>query len=189
MTGTAPDRLVPAACRPAQRCALAAAVLVAALSGPAWGQLSGNHAPREQRASERQAAAAAAAVDVVKGFISAGESNDVAARAAYLAPQVFFYGRTRTRSQASRQLSILYRVWPQRKFTATSQIEVFAIPHHAGAYQVRAVIEYQMVSRENERRSGKSRITCVVTQDRNGVRIVGVDEQLLSGTTNTYPSR
>ncbi|MBV9998649.1 MAG: hypothetical protein JO015_05995 [Verrucomicrobia bacterium] len=129
--------------------------------------------------SIEESAAASVVARVVAAFIAAGESNDASARAAYLAPQVFFYGRKRTRAQASREINLVYRLWPQRKFTPAENIDVYAIPHHPGVYKATAMLEYDMLNRQNERTAGRSRMTCILERDRAGVRIVGVDEKLL----------
>ena len=134
---------------------------------------------RPHHASPEEAATASALVRVVEAFIAAGESDDAAARAAYLAPEVFFYGHKRTRAQASRQITLLYRLWPQRKFAPTENIDVFAIPHHPGVYKVTALLQYDMVNRQNERMTGRSQMTCILEQDRRGTRIVGVNEKFL----------
>lgn len=134
---------------------------------------------RSHQPSMEESATASAVVRVVEGFITAGESDDAAARAAYLAPDVFFYGHKRTRAQASRQIALLYTVWPQRRFAPAENIEVYAIPHHPGLYKATALVRYDMVNRRNERMTGRSRMTCILEHDRAGVRIVGVDEKLL----------
>ena len=134
---------------------------------------------RAPQPSVEESATASAVVHVVEAFITAGESDDAAARAAYLAPDVFFYGHKRTRAQASRQITLLYTLWPQRKFAPAENIEVYAIPHHPGVYKVTALVQYDMVNRQNERMTGRSRMTCILEHDRTGVRIVGVDEKLL----------
>jgi hypothetical protein len=134
---------------------------------------------RSHQPSVEESATASAVVRAVEAFITAGESDDAAARAAYLAPDVFFYGHKRTRAQASRQITLLYRLWPQRKFVPTENIEVYAIPHHPGVYKVTAMVQYDMVNRQNERMTGRSRMTCILEHDRTGIRIVGVDEKLV----------
>jgi hypothetical protein len=134
---------------------------------------------RSHQPSIEESATASALVRVVEAFITAGESDDAAARAAYLAPDVFFYGHKRTRAQASREITLLYRLWPQRKFAPAESIDVFAIPHHPGIYKVTAIVQYDMLNRQNERMTGRSRMTCILEHDRAGVRIVGVDEKLL----------
>jgi hypothetical protein len=134
---------------------------------------------RFQRPSIEESAAASAVVRVVESFITAGESDDASARAAYLAPNIFFYGHKRTRAQASRQIALLYTVWPQRKFVPAADVEVYVIPHHPGLYKATALVAYDLVNRRNERMTGRSRMTCILEHDRAGVRIVGVDEKLL----------
>jgi hypothetical protein len=134
---------------------------------------------RSHQPSIEERALASAVIRVVEAFITAGESDDAAARAAYLAPDVFFYGHKRTRAQASREITLLYTLWPQRKFAPAENIEVYAIPHHPGVYKVTAMVQYDMVNRQNERMTGRSRMTCILERGRAGVRIVGVDEKLL----------
>jgi hypothetical protein len=121
-------------------------------------------------------------VEVVQAFIAAGEKNDPAARAKYLGPKVFYYGRARTREQAVKAIGSLYRRWPQRKFVVTDSIDLFEIPKHPGVYRVTAIYEYTFENME-EHLAGKSKLTCVVEHDRAGTRIIGVDEKLISGST------
>ena len=118
-------------------------------------------------------------IAVVRQVLAERISDDAAARAAYLAPDVFFYGHKRTRAQASREISLLYRVWPQRKFAPTEDINVFAIPHHPGLYKVTAMLQYDMINPQNQRMSGRSQMTCILEHDRHSIRIVGVGEKLL----------
>ena len=136
--------------------------------------------PRPTRhASAEESATASALVRVVEAFIAAGESDDATARAAYLAPHVYFYGHKRTRAQAAREITLLYRLWPRRRFAPTENVDVFAIPRHPGVYKVTALVQYEMVNRQDQRMTGQSRMTCILEHDRSGVRIVGVDEKLL----------
>jgi hypothetical protein len=121
-------------------------------------------------------------VDVVAAFIAAGEQNDPGVRGKYLGQKVFYYGHARTHEQAVRQIATLYRRWPQRKFALTESIDLFEIPNHKGVYRVTAVYEYKFEN-GNEHLSGKSKLTCVVEQDRQGSRITGIDEKLVSGST------
>lgn len=125
---------------------------------------------------------AAKLVDIVEAFISAGEKDDPAARGKYLAPKIFYYGHSRTREQAMREIASLYRKWPQRKFALTESIDLFEIPNHRGVYRVTAVYEYKFENLD-EHLSGKSKITCVVEHDPQGTRIIGVDEKLLNDST------
>ena len=122
-------------------------------------------------------------VDVVDSFIAAGEKDDPSARGKYLAPKVFFYGHARTREQAMKVIASLYRRWPQRKFTPTEGVDLFEIPNHRGVYRVMAVYEYKF-DNQGEHLSGKSKLNCVVEHDRQGTRIIGVDEKLVSGSTD-----
>jgi hypothetical protein len=126
---------------------------------------------------------ATALVDVVDSFIVAGEKNDPSARGKYLAPKVFFYGRARTREQAVKVIASLYRRWPQRKFSPTEAVDLFEIPNHRGVYRVIVVYEYIFDNR-GEHLSGKSKLNCVVEHDPQGIRIIGVDEKLVSGSTD-----
>ncbi len=121
-------------------------------------------------------------VNVVAAYIAAGEQNDPAARGKYLGPKVFYYGHARTHQQAVREISTLYRRWPERKFALTESIDLFEIPNHHGVYRVTAVYEYKF-DNQNEHLSGKSKLTCVVEHDQQGTRITGVDEKLVSGST------
>jgi hypothetical protein len=121
-------------------------------------------------------------VNVVAAYIAAGEQDDPAARGKYLGPKVFYYGHARTHQQAVREITALYRRWPQRKFALTESIDLFEIPKHHGVYRVTAVYEYKF-DNQNEHLSGKSKLTCVVEHDQQGTRITGVDEKLVSGST------
>ncbi|SRR5260370_25869386 len=121
-------------------------------------------------------------VSVVEAFIAAGETNDPAARGRYLAPSVFYYGHARTRAQALREITLLYRLWPERKFGPVEAIDLFEIPKHRGVYKVTAVYEYKF-DNLNEHLTGKSKLTCVVEHDGQGSRIIGVDEKLIRGST------
>lgn len=121
-------------------------------------------------------------VDVVAAYIAAGEQNDPAARGKYLGSKVFYYGHARTHQQAVREITTLYRRWPERKFALTESIDLFEIPNHHGVYRVTAVYEYKF-DNQNEHLSGKSKLTCVVEHDQQGTRITGVDEKLVSGST------
>jgi hypothetical protein len=126
---------------------------------------------------------ATALVDVVDSFIAAGEKDDPSARGKYLAPKVFFYGRARTREQAVKVIALLYRRWPQRKFTPTEAVDLFEIPNHRGVYRVIVMYEY-IFDNQSEHLSGKSKLNCVVEHDLQGTRIIGVDEKLVSGSTD-----
>jgi hypothetical protein len=121
-------------------------------------------------------------VNVVAAYIAAGEQGDPSARGKYLGAKVFYYGHARTHQQAVREITALYRRWPQRKFTLTESIDLFEIPNHHGVYRVTAVYEYKF-DNQSEHLSGKSRLTCVVEHDQQGTRITGVDEKLVSGST------
>jgi hypothetical protein len=127
-------------------------------------------------------AVASELVDVVTAYIAAGEQDDPAARGKYLGAKVFYYGHTRTRQQAVKEINALYRRWTQRKFALTESIDLFEIPNHHGVYRVTAVYEYKFEN-QNEHLSGKSKLTCVVEHDQQGIRITGVDEKLVSGST------
>jgi hypothetical protein len=133
-----------------------------------------------------KAAAADALILAVQEFIAAGETDDVAKRTTYLAPQVFFYGHNRTREQASKEMIYLNRSWPQRRFAAPEAVDVYAVPNRPGAYKVVSVYEYEMISREQDRMTGKARLTCIFEYGGEGPRIVGVNEKLLSETTRFY---
>jgi hypothetical protein len=121
-------------------------------------------------------------VDVVEAFIAAGEKADPTARGKYLAPKVFYYGHARTREQAMKEIASLYRRWPQRKFAPTESIDLFEIPKHRGVYRVTAIYEYKFDNLD-EHLSGKSKLTCIVEHDRQGIRIIGVDEKLVNEST------
>lgn len=120
--------------------------------------------------------------DVVEEFVTAGEKDDPAARGKYLGPKVFYYGHARTREQAMKDIASLYRRWPRRKFALTESIDLFEIPNHRGVYRVTAVYEYKF-DNQDEHLSGKSKLTCVVEHDRQGTRIIGVDEKLVNRST------
>jgi hypothetical protein len=121
-------------------------------------------------------------VNVVAAYIAAGEQSDPSARGKYLGAKVFYYGHSRTHQQAVREITVLYRRWPQRKFSLTESIDLFEIPNHHGVYRVTAVYEYKF-NNQSEHLSGKSKLTCVVEHDQQGTRITGVDEKLVSGST------
>jgi hypothetical protein len=121
-------------------------------------------------------------VNVLEAFITAGEKDDPAARGKYLGPKVFYYGHTRTREQAVKAIAALYRRWPQRKFALTESLDLFEIPNRRGLYRATAVYDYKF-DNGDEHLSGKSKLTCVVEHDQQGTRIIGVDEKLLSGST------
>jgi hypothetical protein len=129
-----------------------------------------------------KSAVATELVDVVETFIAAGEINDPAARGKYLAPKVFYYGHSRTREQAIKEIASLYRRWPERKFAPAESVDLFEIPNHQGLYRVTAVYAYKFDNLD-EHLSGKSKLTCVVEHDGQGARIIGVDEKLVSGST------
>jgi hypothetical protein len=121
--------------------------------------------------------------EVVQEFIAAGEKSDPTARGKYLGAKVFYYGRSRTRAQAVKEIALLYRRWPQRKYNLTESIDLFEIPNHRGVYRVTAVYEYQFTNLD-EHLSGKSKLTCVVEHDQQGARIIGIDEKLVNGSTD-----
>jgi hypothetical protein len=126
---------------------------------------------------------ATALVDVVDSFIAAGEKDDPSDRGKYLAPHVFFYGRARTREQAIKVIASLYRRWPRRKFTPTEGVDLFQIPNHRDVYRVVVVYDY-VFDNQSEHLSGKSKLNCVVEHDPQGTRIIGVDEKLVSGSSD-----
>ena len=121
-------------------------------------------------------------IDIVASFVAAGEKDDPAARGKYLGPKVFYYGHARTHEQAVREIAALYRRWPHRKFTLTESIDLFEIPNHRGVYRVTTIYEYKFEN-QDEHLSGKSKLTCVVEHDQLGIRITGLDEKLVSGST------
>jgi hypothetical protein len=122
-------------------------------------------------------------INLVRGYIAAGDASDPAARGKYLAPNVFYYGHPCTRQEAIREIASLYRRWPQRKFVSTDSIDLFKIPDHRGAYRADALYEYHF-DNFNEHLSGKSQMTFVIEQTRQGVRIIGVDEKLVNDSTS-----
>jgi hypothetical protein len=138
------------------------------------------HPPRDK------AAAADTLILAVQQFIAAGQTDDVTQRAIYLAPQVFFYGHNRTREQAAKQMIYFNRSWPQRRFASPDTVDIYAIPNRPGAYKVVSVYEYEMISREQDRMTGKARLTFIFEYGHEGPRIVGVNERLLWGTTRFY---
>jgi hypothetical protein len=133
----------------------------------------------------KESEAARELVDVVEAFIAAGETNDPAARGKYLAPKIFYYGHSRTREQAIKAIASLYRRWPERKFAPAESVDLFQIPNHQGVYRVTAVYAYKF-DNPDEHLSGKAKLTCVVEHDGQGTRIIGVDEKLVSGSTEYH---
>ena len=125
---------------------------------------------------------ATALVECVQAFVVAGEKDDPTIRGKYLGPKVFYFGHARSREQAVKEISSLYRRWPRRQFTLTDSIDLFEIPNHQNVYRVTAVYEYKF-DNLNEHLSGKAKLNCVVENDRQGTRIIGVDEKLVSGST------
>jgi hypothetical protein len=139
--------------------------------------------PNHRLTKPENPAVAPALVDVVDSFIAAGEKDDPSARGKYLAPHVFFYGRARTREQAVKVIASLYRRWPQRKFTPTEAVDLFEIPNHQGVYRVIVVYDY-VFDNQGEHLAGKSKLNCIVEHDLQGTRIIGVDEKLVSGSSD-----
>ena len=88
----------------------------------------------------------------------------------------------RTHQQAVRDIAALYRRWPHRKFTLTESLDLFEIPNHRAVYRVTTIYEYKFEN-QDENLSGKSKLTCVVEHDQLGIRITGLDEKLVSGST------
>ena len=121
-------------------------------------------------------------INVVEAFIAAGEKNDPAARGRYLAPSVFYYGHARTRAQALREITSLYRRWPERKFDPVEAIDLFEIPKLRGVFKVTAVYGFKFDNLD-EHLTGKSKLTCVVEHDGQASRIIGVDEKLIRDST------
>jgi len=121
-------------------------------------------------------------INVVEAFIAAGEKDDPAARARYLAPSVLYYGHARTRAQAMRAITSLYRRWPERKFDPVEAIDLFEIPKLRGVFKVTAVYGFKFDNLD-EHLTGKSKLTCVVEHDGQGSRIIGVDEKLIRDST------
>jgi hypothetical protein len=121
-------------------------------------------------------------IDVVASFVAAGENDDPAARGKYLGPKVFYYGHARTHEQAVKEIAALYRRWPHRKFDLTESIDLFEIPNHRGVYRATTIYEYKFEN-QDEHLSGRSKLTCVVEHDQLGIRITGLDEKLVSGST------
>jgi hypothetical protein len=161
-----------------------------ALVSPTSGRSTVNTLPRlvvtnkkAYRPPPDKATAADALILAVQQFVAAGETDDVAQRTIYLAPQVFFYGYNRTREQAAKQMTYLNRLWPQRRYAAPESVDVYAIPNRPDAYKVVSVYEYEMINRDQDRLTGKARLTCIFEYGTEGPRIVGVNEKLLSETT------
>jgi hypothetical protein len=157
-------------------------ILLAGSSNLGYAQAVHDRSRANQVSAPEKSEVSAELVDVVASFLAAGENNDPAARGKYLGPKVFYYGHARTRQQAIKQIAALYRRWPTRKFTLTEAIDLFEIPTHRGVYRVTAVYEYKFDNLD-EHLSGKSKLTCVVEHNQQGSRITGVDEKLLSGST------
>jgi hypothetical protein len=140
---------------------------------------------RQAREIQESPVITAELINIVQAFIAAGEKNDPAARGKYLAPKVFYYGHARTREQAVREIASLYRRWPERQFILTDSIELFRIPEHLADYRVTALYEYKFDNPgEHEHLSGMSELTFVVEHAQQGVRIIGVDEKLVSTSTH-----
>src|ERR1700722_14073416 len=125
---------------------------------------------------------AAELTDVVASFVAAGGNDDPAARGKYLGPKVFYYGHARTHEQAVKEIAALYRRWPHRKFDLTESIDLFEILNHRGVYRATTIYEYKFEN-QDEHLSGRSKLTCVVEHDQLGIRITGLDEKLVSGST------
>jgi len=122
-------------------------------------------------------------VNLVQGYVAAGEMNNPATRGNYFAPKLFYYGHSRTRQQAIRELASLYQRWPQRRFVPTDSIELYKIPNYQGAYRVTALYEYKFENL-NEHLSGMSRLTFVVERGPQGLCVIGVDEKLIDASTD-----
>jgi hypothetical protein len=165
---------------------LSVAIALIFVSGLARAQLgSTTHRPSHP-SKEKESAIASLLVTIVEDFIAASARDDVAACGTYLAPKVYFYGHMRTRAQACRQMASLSKWWPQRRFAPPEDVSVFAIPNHPGFYKVTAVFEYERVSREGKRITGKSKLSCVFEHDMGRTQITAVDERLLPETTMVY---
>jgi hypothetical protein len=166
-----------------------AAILVANITGHVSGEPVDKppkvEQARQAREIQESPVITAELINIVQAFIAAGEKNDPAARGKYLAPKVFYYGHARTREQAVREIASLYRRWPERQFILTDSIELFRIPEHLADYRVTALYEYKFDNPgEHEHLSGMSELTFVVEHAQQGVRIIGVDEKLVSTSTH-----
>jgi len=135
-----------------------------------------------QRAREQKSDIASELVSVVNEYIEAGQMPDPHGRSKYLAAKVFYYGHALTNQQAEKQIVSLYRRWPVRKYGQLEEPEIFAIPKKRDIYKVTGRYEYDLAN-AGEHLSGKSQITCVLEHGRNGNRIIGWDEKLITDTT------
>jgi hypothetical protein len=133
-------------------------------------------------ASEEKSALAGELVSFVEKYIEAGQTANTGDRAKFLAPKVLYYGRALTQRQAEKEIISLYRRWPTRKYGQLEQPEIFAIPKRRDVYKVTGLYDYELVNL-GERLSGKSRITCVLEHSRHGILIIGLDEKLVTDTT------
>jgi hypothetical protein len=158
------------------------ALVLTSLGTFAHSEPVGDHRRTTPLSAAEKPEVAAELVDVVASFVAAGENDDPTARGKFLGPKVFYYGHARTHQQAVRDIAALYRRWPHRKFTLTESLDLFEIPNHRGVYRVTTIYEYKFEN-QGELLSGKSKLTCVVEHDQLGIRITGLDEKLVSGST------
>jgi hypothetical protein len=158
------------------------ALILMSLGTFANSEPAGDHRRTTPPSATEKPEVATELIDVVASFVAAGENDDPAARGKYLGPKVFYYGHARTHEQAVREIAALYRRWPNRKFALTESIDLFKIPNHRGVYRATTVYEYKFEN-QDEHLSGKSKLTCVVEHDQLGIRITGLDEKLVSGST------
>ena len=165
---------------------LSLAIALIFVSGLVRAQLGSTTRGPSRPSKEKESAIASLLVTIVEDFIAASARDDIAACASYLAPKVYFYGHMRTRAQARQQMASLSKWWPQRRFAPPEDVSVFAIPNHPGFYKVTAVFEYERVSREGERITGKSKLSCVFEHHMDRTQITAVDERLLPETTMVY---
>jgi hypothetical protein len=145
------------------------------------------HTPRflhrtTQTADEKKSEIASELISVVNEYIEAGQTPDPHGRSQYLAAKVFFYGHALKNQQAEKQILSLYRRWPIRKYGQLEEPEIFAVPKKGDIFKVTGRYEYDLAN-AGEHLSGKSQITCVLEHGRNGNRIIGLDEKLITDTT------
>jgi hypothetical protein len=134
-------------------------------------------------AQTRSSIDASRAIEVVEQYLQAGQMADARVRSRLLGEKVFFFGHNLTRQQAERQITSLYHRWPVRKYGELEEAEVFAIPSKRDVYKVTGLYAYDLGNLD-ERLRGKSRLTCILQRDDIGIHIIGLDEKLVTGTTD-----
>jgi hypothetical protein len=136
--------------------------------------------------NNERSSAASQAIEVVRQYVEAGVSQDARDRSKYLAEKVLYFGQELTRQQAEKRIISLYRRWPTRKYGDLEDAEIFAIPKKGNVFKVKCSYAYDLTNL-NERLRGKSKLTCVLEQIGGRTRIIGLDEKLMSDTTEYSP--